>query len=511
MSTRWQIVISVVVLGALWLLRNHWELLIPGVSRLTATRLRLLAPEHNRYDGERIEFVVDARPLLKSINQIPFNWSHWIDLEKTWLHEHKQLNEDYPLLRALRLNDRESSLYLSWSTWQERSMVAQIYCKYELTIPFRVVHIQEGSIKQYKPWHNDQMMLHRQAGHTSANKYFEAAVFPVLPVKNESDYLFPEICEGDYAFRARDMINSESVAPDHRVTLREGLRQAPIATKYFREVRLRNDNLRVGIHYDWRFFRRVLSPEQKRHALHRLARHWQEFADAAGIRYWYAHGSLLGCKWNGMALPWDSDHDIQVPVLELDRLARDFNRTLVVVGEEGFGKYLLDMNPNYVHRTKGNGMNVIDGRFVDVQTGLYIDITGLAQTKPGLDEVSCKNMHRYNLTYYTRLRRTHFEGSPALIPMRADEALEQEYSNYKSPTFKGWDFDFKTRQWRRPTTHRENAVYRKLYANLAADNYKIEKASRKDDAHLFELVRARVDTKILTEPPAERIATPEIY
>lgn len=61
--------------------------------------------------------------------------------------------------------------------------------------------------------------------------------------------------------------------------------------------------------------------------------------------------------------------------------------------------YLLDVNPWIWERVRGDGFNVIDARWVDVRNGLYVDITGIAQTKlapPGI--LNCKNYHQYKVS-----------------------------------------------------------------------------------------------------------------
>lgn len=93
-----------------------------------------------------------------------------------------------------------------------------------------------------------------------------------------------------------------------------------------------------------------------------------------------------------MSFPWDMDDDVQMPIRDLYRLARDFNQTLVVenIGHDhiagdvmdsefnGMSTYFIDVTNSITHREKGNGNNNIDARFIDIQTGLYVDITGLS-------------------------------------------------------------------------------------------------------------------------------------
>ncbi|MCG8711191.1 LicD family protein, partial [Brenneria sp. 4F2] len=45
---------------------------------------------------------------------------------------------------------------------------------------------------------------------------------------------------------------------------------------------------------------------------------------------------------------------------------------------EGNGKFLVDVGTSITVRTHGNDQNNIDARFVDIDSGLYVDITGLS-------------------------------------------------------------------------------------------------------------------------------------
>lgn len=160
--------------------------------------------------------------------------------------------------------------------------------------------------------------------------------------------------------------------------------------KYFLETKLleKHPQKWLGEHYDWRFFNGLtVGKDEQILLLHRLIKNYLNFARQHGLVTWIAHGLLLLWYWNGMAFPWDTDIDVQMPIMDLHRLSRRFNQTLVVenVGNEnlgfnGMGKYFIDVTSSITHRTSGNGNNNIDGRFIDVDTGLYIDITGLALT-----------------------------------------------------------------------------------------------------------------------------------
>jgi hypothetical protein len=75
-------------------------------------------------------------------------------------------------------------------------------------------------------------------------------------------------------------------------------------------------------------------------------------------------------------------------------------------------------------------MNVIDARWIDIRNGLYIDITGLSETRPENQPGvwSCKNYHRYHTTELYPMRETMFEGVLARVPYAYDKILTDEYS-----------------------------------------------------------------------------------
>jgi hypothetical protein len=124
--------------------------------------------------------------------------------------------------------------------------------------------------------------------------------------------------------------------------------------------------------------------------------------------------------------------DTQVSGATLDYLGQHFNRSIHhYVSEDKTVKreYLLDVNPWIWERDRGDGMNVIDARWIDVRNGLFIDITGLSETKPETDPGvwSCKNYHRYRTSDLYPMRESIFEGVPAKIPYAYDKILIEEY------------------------------------------------------------------------------------
>ncbi|OTB03549.1 hypothetical protein M426DRAFT_263120 [Hypoxylon sp. CI-4A] len=227
----------------------------------------------------------------------------------------------------------------------------------------------------------------------------------------------------------------------------------PQHPKYFHEA---GGSLELG-HYDSRYFKQVVPYEEHRPALHHLVRSWLTTTRELGIETWLAHGTLLGWWWSGRVMPWDYDIDVQMPTTTLAYLGRYFNRTLhdyqflaeessatrSAAGNGGGGgglnremydtyvnkTYLLDINPHHADVGRGNGHNVIDGRWIDTSNGLFIDITGLMERDPAANPGvwSCKNAHRYRTRELYPVRRTEFEGVPASIPYSFDKILTDEY------------------------------------------------------------------------------------
>lgn len=252
--------------------------------------------------------------------------------------------------------------------------------------------------------------------------------------------------------------------------------------KYFHEATVlgEKDN-----HYDWRFFKQVHYSQYERKAiLHRLTRAWMRFSNTLGIKTWIAHGSMLGWYWNGMNLPWDQDLDVQITMKSLITIAKYYNHTLVLDLTDqdynlnlGVGSYLLDVSSRYFDRQKGDGENAIDARFIDTETGFYVDITALAFTNTANDIpiknmafsefnqvldsdfvmkdashtilkedlykdlslkkgelwknqniFNCKDNHFYTLENLDPLIPTLFEGSKAYVPTGFRQILQREYN-----------------------------------------------------------------------------------
>lgn len=210
-------------------------------------------------------------------------------------------------------------------------------------------------------------------------------------------------------------------------------RPASNLEKFFHEVELENDPSLAGSHYDWRFFKKVLQGKNKYFALHHLIRTWQEFANKEKIIYWLSHGNLLSWRWSGTAFLWDHDCDIQLPIKHLEYLAVNFNGSLIIEDPRyGLNRYLVEVNPYFSDRLNINGKNSIDGRIIDLATGLYIDLTGISANRQLEGEITTnllrdKHVHKYLYQSLTPLRSTLYEGKRSWVPHDVDYILAQEY------------------------------------------------------------------------------------
>lgn len=255
-------------------------------------------------------------------------------------------------------------------------------------------------------------------------------------------------------------------------------RDANCSEKYFHEAQFIGTSR--GSHFDWRFFQKAdYSAYEHQAIMHRMARAWLHFAGSANLCTWLAHGTLLGWYWNGLNMPWDLDMDVQMTMESLFVLARNYNQTVVVDVAGSAHLYFVDVSPHIFDRTHGNGNNVIDARFIDTYSGMYVDITGLAVSddfrtnslarsvsqlhkvfdteytnvaRSALEDpaffagyleelreteehawnnghlYNCKNFHFYTMLELLPLRKTTFEGEQAYVPARFDAILRREYT-----------------------------------------------------------------------------------
>jgi hypothetical protein len=202
--------------------------------------------------------------------------------------------------------------------------------------------------------------------------------------------------------------------------------------KYFHEAGFTHELQ----HYDVRFFTAEVPYTAHRAVLTNLIRSYLSTFASLHLETWIAHGTLLGWYWNEHILPWDFDVDVQVSGATLAQLATQYNQsrheyayTDAATGKPATETYLLDVNTFATKVDRGSGHNSIDARWIDVATGMYVDITGLMERDPKKSPgvVSCKNFHAYRQEELFPLRESTFEGVPALVPFEYKNILAGEY------------------------------------------------------------------------------------
>ncbi|KAF2737649.1 hypothetical protein EJ04DRAFT_487591 [Polyplosphaeria fusca] len=211
-------------------------------------------------------------------------------------------------------------------------------------------------------------------------------------------------------------------------------------------------------HYDGRFASDILSSSLRRAHLIPLIQTYLSTMHALGAETWLMHGSLLGWYWNQRILPWDSDADVMVSHSSMHFLASYHNMTMhhYNVGStprerEAGRTYLLEVNPHWSNGDERDTENVIDARWIDTTSGLFIDITTLraaAQPSPP-GAMVVKDRHHYLREHIFPLRESVFEGVPARVPFAYNALLSEEYGAdcLVTSTFEGHHFDHKVGKW----------------------------------------------------------------
>ncbi|MCJ1327417.1 hypothetical protein MMC10_004086 [Thelotrema lepadinum] len=198
-------------------------------------------------------------------------------------------------------------------------------------------------------------------------------------------------------------------------------------------------------HYDGRFTDRTLKMDERRPHLYAMIQAYLSTMADLGAETWLMHGTLMGWWWNGKILPWDSDIDVQVTVDTLSFLFNYYQLYVFHYNHPDFeeGKnYMLEINPNYINSDKWDYLNGIDARWIDMQTGIFIDITAVRVNETakalGALDMYCKDRHKYNSSDIFPLRDSFFEDTPAKIPFEYTWVLEEEYTK-ESLTRTEWE------------------------------------------------------------------------
>ncbi|KAI9802451.1 MAG: hypothetical protein M1825_002836 [Sarcosagium campestre] len=185
-------------------------------------------------------------------------------------------------------------------------------------------------------------------------------------------------------------------------------------------------------HYDGRFAERPWPYKEAHDHLIVLTKCYLATMASVGAETWINHGSLLGWWWNQKIMPWDSDVDVQVSESTMHFLASYYNMTswhYELPGVPGGRDFLLEVNPHYVNPERSDWLNVIDSRFTDKESGLFIDMTTVRrnETHPEPGMMTSKDGHEFKETDLFPLRSSLFEGMPVKIPYAYAKLLTKEY------------------------------------------------------------------------------------
>ncbi|OCK76070.1 hypothetical protein K432DRAFT_272905, partial [Lepidopterella palustris CBS 459.81] len=210
-------------------------------------------------------------------------------------------------------------------------------------------------------------------------------------------------------------------------------------------------------HYDGRFADKILTYDERRVHLTALMQTYLSTMNDIGAETWIMHGSLLGWWWNRKIMPWDSDVDVQMSFRSMKFLADYYNMTVhhyKLPNISNGRNYMLEVNPHYKNDSIADRLNVIDARWIDTETGLFIDITTLRKNhtaeEMGLQGVMmCKDRHHYLEKDIFPLRDSVFENMPVKIPYAYSALLEEEYGakSLTQTDFENHHFDPEKMEW----------------------------------------------------------------
>lgn len=107
-----------------------------------------------------------------------------------------------------------------------------------------------------------------------------------------------------------------------------------------------------------------------------LFKEWDAFCKERNVTYFLAHGTLLGWYWGRRIQAWDTDVDLQMRLNDMKDLFTSNYEYNSIDNIGTNGNFFLEFNP-YFMKKKISINNIIDMRFIDKSTGIFIDITNV--------------------------------------------------------------------------------------------------------------------------------------
>ncbi|KAK7606536.1 LicD family-domain-containing protein [Phyllosticta paracitricarpa] len=222
------------------------------------------------------------------------------------------------------------------------------------------------------------------------------------------------------------------------------------ADKYFHESTFHP-------HYDGRFAETTLSYDDRLSNLTALVQTYLSTMHDIGAETWIMHGSLLGWWWNRKIMPWDTDIDVQISEQSMHYLASYYNMSVHhfnIPGTDRSRDYMIEVNPHYTNGSTKDWLNVIDARWIDTDTGLFIDITTVRHDKEREENgqagwMYCKDKHHFRFDDIFPLRDSTFENMPVKIPFAYQALLQEEYGSRSltNTRYEGHRFDQTEMKW----------------------------------------------------------------
>ncbi|CAM9021287.1 unnamed protein product [Wickerhamomyces anomalus] len=438
------------------------------------------------YSNER-----DPEAYLKK-NQIDFHWGDWVDLAPA--NPFVKSYDDF----LTKFGNNETEMYLfmkktcydklydvkdSWldgETFNQKLFVTEhlqsigicsaIFKYYYATIPEKVVietdfkyfempvnqhrkkdpfgvdglskiyyNIDKVSSKQIANFNpNDRITLVDKLKTTYFDKGFNAEDLKLKPILDQSpdDFKQPDVPELIKKYEA--IPNPTREESKYLNFLKYSNAEVGNANKfYFIFPWIQIDSKAELHHYNFPWIKQIISHEERIQVVHHLIRSWFKYAEHAQIISWFNYGNLIGWYFNAQNLPWDNDVDVQVSIKDIDKIGRYHNNTLVVENpKNGDHIFWIQTNPFYLQQ---NNAQFIDARYIDVKTGIYIDISALWETniplphnfkpKEGEIAIHCKHYNWFSFSDIFPLRRTIYEGAQAYMPNGIEPILKRFYGD----------------------------------------------------------------------------------
>ncbi|KAK6456798.1 LicD family-domain-containing protein [Scheffersomyces xylosifermentans] len=405
-----------------------------------------------------VQDVISKRPHNSAIGTeegIYFHWDDWVDLSpgNKLLNRYRQ---DFPSGKCDSIISKFASTNAFWAEFFDKKVLrgmANLYCLKE--IPRRIFITTDDNMVEVPVFgkrrfgevtvqtKRDLMDSMRIIQENSTDTNFKSIL-----IKNYSAKL--DIDPQEFIFNAdEEIFKLQEKLADDRITeteleylefLEYSSQLVEKSDRYFKYPWIITDVVSGHSHHlAYPFFKRFIGERERQSVIHHMVRAWFQFAEMNGFASWLNSGSLIGWAYNGVNMPFDTDVDVHMPITQVDRMGRLFNNSIIVENPRfGNAKYYLEIAPTYTKQ--GNGENFIDGRFIDINSGLYIDISALQHTddkaptglvpnqnEPGTMMVHCKNWNWHSLDELMPLRQTYFEGGSVYIPRNVSQILWRKY------------------------------------------------------------------------------------